>query len=138
MKVMPYQVMLQNGKIIFAPVDSEKFIKADPDKKEHSQIIKDTLRRIEESTLRFKKGDYVQCKVRPDPPLWLVGEILQTNIPHPVQKHCVIPYQVQLFENKALIFVPSDVEDVCKAATAGDVDKAQKPKELRFKVGSRV
>jgi len=140
---MPYQIKLDEGRVIFAPVDQDSYIRIDPDR-EGEEMSVEALNMIT-GKLRFKEGDLVECKIRPVPETWARGTITKTKIPHPQNDKIKVPYEILLHQNNAKIYAPADSDDVIrKVSQSGDSNnkEAEPPKHTlptyRFDVGTRV
>jgi len=138
---MPYQICLDNSRIIFAPVDNDDYIQNDPDRQgeEMSQEVRNI---VEQKNLRFKVGDVVECKIRPMPEEWATGTITNTGIDHPQMPNIKVPYEIRLHRNNAKIYAPADTEEVIREPT-GAADKViiappNPTNGYRFAMGRRV
>jgi len=112
-KVVPYQIKLDDGEHIMAPMDSPMCIRAEGGKKVEVQ-------------LRFAAGDRVKCKVSQEE--WVSGKIMklwhrESHWPEGTK----VPYQVKL-DNGNLIFAPMDDERCIVAEGAGGKKKGKKGK----------
>eukprot|EP00040_Diaphanoeca_grandis_P034328 m.212538 g.212538 ORF g.212538 m.212538 type:complete len:263 (+) comp33127_c0_seq17:1088-1876(+) len=115
--LMPYQVILDDGNVIVAPVDSDFMIRlpnsTSQDERVHGGVVQQpgTRQKIAKPTgpLRFSVGSRVECRITPDGK-YAPGSITKLNhreshFPPGV----VVPYQIQL-DNGMLIFAPQDVD----------------------------
>lgn len=133
--IMPYQIKLDIGQMIFAPRDDDDCIKEDVDRVGEPMSAEDA-RLLQGGERRFKVGDRVVCKINPDPEIWEPGTVTKVDMTHPSNDQVQIPYQVRLDENNALIFAPADSDDVIRHFDK--MPKLDKNQKRRFTLGSRV
>jgi len=137
---MPYQIKLDQGRVIFAPVDQDTYIKLDPDR-QGEEITEAALNMIQ-GKLRFEIGDEVECKIRPAPETWARGTITNTKIPHPQNPNIKVPYEILLHQNNQKIFAPADSDDVIRKASPGSSADSSATElqgsKYRFTIGTKV
>jgi len=101
--VVPYRIELNNGHMIFAPVDYEGIIRAD-------------------RTVRFEVGQRVKCKMSYDEGMkdvWKYGKIMKLNVTNG-RKTC--PYMIQLDDGNQIV-APLDSDAVIQAVGETSLDE---------------
>lgn len=114
--VHPYQVLLDNGRYIFAPADDDDLIRRPSD-----APVEDKSWRL--TGLRFDKGRLVDCAFGEGDDDWVTGTVVLTSYR---EGGLVFPYQIET-QDGYLIAAPED-DDGCIRSSDN----------YRFQVGTRV
>jgi len=98
---LPYQVRLDIGPLVFAPMDNDSVIRSEADAPANSDSDPATTEAQDGKELpspRFKVGTRVTCRMKPGVPgEWANGTVVRLHYRHPhMQQGFVAPYQVSV------------------------------------------
>lgn len=114
--VHPYQVLLDNGRYIYAPADDDDLIRRPSD-----APVEDKSWRL--TGLRFDKGMLVECAFGENEDDWVTGTVVLTSYR---EDDRVFPYQIETQDG--LLIAASEDDDECIRSSV----------DYRFQIGTRV